>query len=219
MTALKISSERAREACGVVIDAGDGLGLGGRRPHRGTPAGVAGASRAGAPVMSERFRLGVDIGGTFTDAVLLSEASGATPDREGPPRRPRTRRGDSSPRWSASWAMPISRRTLSPTWCTALPSPPTRSSRARRRAPRSSPPRASATCWRSAGRCGRRSTTSTSRSRGRWCRATSASRSRSGSMRAAACWSLWTRPRSTRSRGRWPSATSSRSRSACSTAT
>ena len=28
--------------------------------------------------MSERFRLGVDIGGTFTDAVLLSEASGAT---------------------------------------------------------------------------------------------------------------------------------------------
>lgn len=27
--------------------------------------------------MSERFRLGVDIGGTFTDAVLLSEASGA----------------------------------------------------------------------------------------------------------------------------------------------
>ena len=28
--------------------------------------------------MSERFRLGVDIGGTFTDAVLLSEASGET---------------------------------------------------------------------------------------------------------------------------------------------
>ena len=28
--------------------------------------------------MSNRFRLGVDIGGTFTDAVLLSEASGAT---------------------------------------------------------------------------------------------------------------------------------------------
>ena len=28
--------------------------------------------------MSERFRLGVDIGGTFTDAVLLSEASGQT---------------------------------------------------------------------------------------------------------------------------------------------
>ena len=28
--------------------------------------------------MSEQFRLGVDIGGTFTDAVPLSEASGAT---------------------------------------------------------------------------------------------------------------------------------------------
>ena len=36
------------------------------------------ASGGGEPVMSEQFRLGVDIGGTFTDAVLLSEASGAT---------------------------------------------------------------------------------------------------------------------------------------------
>ena len=37
-----------------------------------------GAQGAGGRVMSERFRLGVDIGGTFTDAVLLSESSGAT---------------------------------------------------------------------------------------------------------------------------------------------
>jgi N-methylhydantoinase A len=28
--------------------------------------------------MSERFRLGIDVGGTFTDAVLISEATGAT---------------------------------------------------------------------------------------------------------------------------------------------
>jgi len=28
--------------------------------------------------MTERFRLGIDVGGTFTDAVLISEATGET---------------------------------------------------------------------------------------------------------------------------------------------
>ena len=72
----KISAERAREVYGVVIDANDGSIDAARTSERRKE--LQALSDAGGPVVSNRFRLGVDIGGTFTDAVLLSEASGAT---------------------------------------------------------------------------------------------------------------------------------------------
>ena len=34
--------------------------------------------------MKDQYRLGVDIGGTFTDAILLNEVNGRGGDRESP---------------------------------------------------------------------------------------------------------------------------------------
>ena len=129
-------------------------------------------------------RAAADIGGTFTDVAVL------TPD--GPARHPQApfhpeqlRRCGHLPAYAAcskSWN-PRSMRWKS--CCTAARSRPTRSSKARARRPRCSPPGASATCW-SCGGCGCRTSTSRStNARRRSCRGSSDSRSTSAPGRAA----------------------------------
>ena len=76
-----------------------------------------------------------------------------------------------------------------------------------------------ATCWRSAVRCGRISTTTPCARRCRWCRASAAWRCRNASMRAVRCCSRWMRPKWSRQRTHWRRRASRRSRSASCTVT
>ena len=123
-------------------------------------------------------RLAIDIGGTFTDATLIDEETGARRDREGADDAGRPVGGLHAGRRARARRRRRRRRRRSASSSTRRPSRRTRSSRARSRAAASSRPTASATCSRSRARCGRRSTTRSSRSRRRSSRATARSASR-----------------------------------------
>ena len=137
--------------------------------------------------MSGDLRIGVDIGGTFTDVVVR---------RPGAPSRimkiPTTRSDPSIAvlealkRMQAEWGLAPQDVRAS---CTAPRSRPTPCWSARARRSASSPPRASATCWRSGARCATRCTSSRSIPRRRpFSRpAACGARCRSGSARPARC--------------------------------
>ena len=142
------------------------------------------------------YRLGIDVGGTFTDLVLYDEASAALAVEKVPSVPADPVRGHRPAASSSSCAGPASRRAPWTTWRTARPWPPMRCSSGRARAPRSSRRGAFAICSRSPGRSGPRSTISSRRSRRRWCRATAASRWPSACWRTDRCASRSISPRS-----------------------
>ena len=151
----KVSAERAREVYGVAI-----------ADRRSTQA----SRREVLTRMS--VRVAVDIGGTFTDATLIDEETGAVSIAKvltTPADPVRGLHGGGRPRARERQRRPRRRSASS---STRRPWRRTRSSRARSPAAASSRPRASATCSRSRARSGRPSTTRSSRSRSRSSRAT-----------------------------------------------
>ena len=141
------------------------------RRRRGSARPIAGRRQR-----IRRVLLGVDVGGTFTDAVLAVDGRLVTakaPTTPGRPVRGRARRGPAGARARRQRA--TSRRSR-----TARPSPPTRCSRAAARARRSSPPRASPTSSSSAARRRQTSTGCAPRTRRRSCRPSAASARPSG---------------------------------------
>ena len=94
---------------------------------RGRGAAIRGRMRSEA---RDRVRIGVDIGGTFTDIVVSAPDGGAAHEEGLRPPSTTTR----APSWTASrevLASAASPRPRSGRCCTARPSPPTRSSSAR----------------------------------------------------------------------------------------
>ena len=130
------------------------------------------------------LRVGVDIGGTFTDLIVARRRDGIVARRQGADHAATTRRGASRPccaRRSPSTGLDARRRrprsSTAPRWS------PTRSSSARAPAPRCWPPRASATRSRSAASTATTCTTSTWSCPRRSCRATCGSRCRARARR------------------------------------
>ena len=129
------------------------------------------------------WRIGVDIGGTFTDVVLVDEETRPHRRRQGPDDTARHRPGGD--RRAPSGADAISGRAGrgGACWRMRRRSSPTRYSKRRGRRRVSSRPAASATCSSCAGRRARTFTISFRTRRRCWCRAAGGSRSPSGSMR------------------------------------
>ena len=128
-------------------------------------------------------RIGVDVGGTFTDLIFYDDETGevrvgkepTTPAEPGGGRARRDRGG-------AAGASASARRSTS---CTGRPSGSTRCSSARARSSGCSRTRASATSSRSAAATAAIRTTSSGAAASRWCRAACASASPSGCVRTA----------------------------------
>ena len=86
-------------------------------------------------------RIGIDTGGTFTDIVLVDEASGETATV-----KIASTPGDPARAVLTGWPSSVGRRRASIRSCSALPSPPTRCCSGAARVCSTSPPLASRTC-------------------------------------------------------------------------
>ena len=129
-----------------------------RVPIPASPSTMGRIERGRAGGMA--WRIGVDIGGTFTDVALIDDATGQHRRRQGAHHAARLRgrravaRCEMAMQRYEAWPPPTS-------GCCRMPPPssPTPSSRRRAPAPPSSPRAAFATCWSCAARRARISTT------------------------------------------------------------
>ena len=112
--------------------------------RRARPAAPGGHPKAGG---ADVYRIGIDVGGTFTDLVAVDEAGRVTLAKAAStPRTLDRRHGGARPSWPRPWARTCRPSSARPSGSsTAPPSPPTPSSSARARGSGSSRPRATAT--------------------------------------------------------------------------
>ena len=118
-----------------------------------------------------RYRIGIDVGGTFTDFVLVDMAETRLEFHKEPSVPGGSFRGGGSAVCGPSWRASASRSAMSSWWCTARPSASTPSSSGGAPAWPSSCRRATGTSSRSRGSACRAPTTSPPRARRPWCRA------------------------------------------------